>query len=128
MTHQGTIHYRDDARLRELELEEAQYQRKVAEKQEWENKKKSAWKRFFIICASSLLFCLVAGIIMAANNGTPELIYIIGLIAPMFFPFKYIENQKSAHKWLCYFLWVFVLYFCYTLVLIPFGIFNNMAG
>ena len=103
VNHSGTIVYRDEAKLRELELKEAERIRE-------ENKRKAKYHRWHIVLLVEAALAFIIGFVpmLTNRNGTIEDvmngILTLGLgcyIVPFFYPYSYSKRNKVAN----YIIW-----------------------
>ncbi len=113
VNHSGTIVYRDEAKLRELELKEAERIRE-------ENKRKAKFRRWYLIVIIVAISSFALGIIIniiekrTGELGTNPFLSLIGVlpcVAPFFYPYEYSERHN-------FFLYLRGLFICYCVFII----------
>lgn len=117
VNHSGTIVYRDEAKLRELELKEAERIRE-------DNKRKAKYHRWHIILLVEAILSFLLGFLsMATNkNGTVEdvmqniLVFALGCyIVPFFYPYAYSKRNKVLN-YIIWFVLNIVIFECFFII------------
>lgn len=114
VTHQGTINYRDEARIKEIEFQEAKWRREDAERKRQEKNKKEAWRVFWVISG----FCFLLSLILSFfKNDVFMYSIFLCYVCPFFFPYKYTVKSKLTKVivWValwCAFAILFASVFC----------------
>ncbi len=113
VNHTGTVTYRDEAKLRELELKEAERIRE-------EEKKKTTFRRWHRALLSGVMLMILVGIITVVllgitnteNENAIEIVFtiIVGtytytcFVIPFFYPYAYKKGSKVLNYIICLFL------------------------
>ena len=111
VNHSGTVSYRDEAKLRELELKEAERIRE-------ENKRKAAFRRWHIVLLIGVVVAFALGLVSALspdNIGADwykdiTVITLECMIIPFFYPYSYSKRGKVLN----YIIYVILGMFLFT--------------
>ncbi len=101
ITRSEVVHiYRDEAKIRELELQEQARLREEEKIKElkrqqlaWEEGKKAAWTRYWLIIAGVFIVNLILCILLKSSTFF-GFAYILSIFIPIFFPYKYYDRPK----------------------------------